>query len=634
MPDPEESPLPTPDEGQPTEIQEVPEPAAEDDSDWMELGSNGLPLCSVHKIDASSFCLIENCPFALNCVLCLKDHEQLRRLPEMNHSLALILNRNLADQLFNPKDFQELEFRQRIKDMILKVKLNFNRQCDSLESLFVERMETESHEFMLKKIRRFLDKARDEYNERKQSFSLLKELCSTFNDFLLLKKSDQVPTVRDELRLYESLMGQFNKTVDLSFKYLTNKICRTESEVTAAKESTQASKQSFSEEMKTTVKQPRSEAIPRHVTVQSVKCPPPEEHAKTVQTTPSVYMRETPTNGSRPQEQPGRTKLYKKKQFQIQSVEETSIEVRGVSPGPRKIKKTRVSYTTAEPPVPPRRKSVVKTIQSEHQPDREFTDFDFEQETVKSSRIDKGHRKKFSQMNFSGSRGRSRTPVRHSEHVVKNNEEYSELLRARQGPQDFDSLNFSNILKLENDMHFLRNHLFGKKVVFHRLYQASKDGFDVSTFHKKCDNRGPTLCLVRSKSNQRVFGGFAEQAWTPDLNDSSTENSIFKRSFLFTLKDRNILHLTGRNDSRALCYSEKRGPLFGKFNVLSGDRTYYTYDLCINLMVDGSKPNYSCSQVGTTFGPVHRPIQGFCSSFLAGDNYFEIDELEVFQVQF
>ena len=198
----------------------------------------------------------------------------------------------------------------------------------------------------------------------------------------------------------------------------------------------------------------------------------------------------------------------------------------------------------------------------------------------------------------------------------------------------FDSLNFSNILSEENDINFLRKNLFGRKAEFHRLYQSSRDGFYAQTFHKKCDNRGPTLCLIKSKTNDKVFGGFAEASWNEDLNQPDHDLPKFNKSFLFSLKDRNLFHLTGKNDNRALFYSPKRGPIFGKFNVVSNDKTYYTYDLCVNLKSDEKKASYSCSQIGMTYGPVHRPIENFDSTFLAGTNYFEIAELEVYQVKF
>ena len=42
-------------------------------------------------------------------------------------------------------------------------------------------------------------------------------------------------------------------------------------------------------------------------------------------------------------------------------------------------------------------------------------------------------------------------------------------------------------------------------------YHALDHGWNVSTFHEQCDNKGPTLSIVR-KDNY-VFGGFTERSW-------------------------------------------------------------------------------------------------------------------------
>ena len=44
------------------------------------------------------------------------------------------------------------------------------------------------------------------------------------------------------------------------------------------------------------------------------------------------------------------------------------------------------------------------------------------------------------------------------------------------------------------------------------LFRASRDGFASQTFHSKCDNKGPTITVV--KSGEYIFGGFTEQSWT------------------------------------------------------------------------------------------------------------------------
>jgi hypothetical protein len=44
------------------------------------------------------------------------------------------------------------------------------------------------------------------------------------------------------------------------------------------------------------------------------------------------------------------------------------------------------------------------------------------------------------------------------------------------------------------------------------LYSGRTHGWKVSTFHKFCDKKGPTLTVMRSKAG-RVFSGFTMQSW-------------------------------------------------------------------------------------------------------------------------
>ena len=47
------------------------------------------------------------------------------------------------------------------------------------------------------------------------------------------------------------------------------------------------------------------------------------------------------------------------------------------------------------------------------------------------------------------------------------------------------------------------------------LFRASRDGFATETFHSKCDNKGPTVTIVKSGNN--IFGGFTEISWDSKL---------------------------------------------------------------------------------------------------------------------
>ncbi|XP_022808133.1 BTB/POZ domain-containing adapter for CUL3-mediated RhoA degradation protein 3-like [Stylophora pistillata] len=43
------------------------------------------------------------------------------------------------------------------------------------------------------------------------------------------------------------------------------------------------------------------------------------------------------------------------------------------------------------------------------------------------------------------------------------------------------------------------------------LYRASRNGWAASNFHSCCDNKGPTVTVV--KSGNYIFGGYTEQSW-------------------------------------------------------------------------------------------------------------------------
>ena len=43
------------------------------------------------------------------------------------------------------------------------------------------------------------------------------------------------------------------------------------------------------------------------------------------------------------------------------------------------------------------------------------------------------------------------------------------------------------------------------------LYRASRNGWSASNFHSCCDNKGPTVTVV--KSGNYIFRGYTEQSW-------------------------------------------------------------------------------------------------------------------------
>ena len=50
-----------------------------------------------------------------------------------------------------------------------------------------------------------------------------------------------------------------------------------------------------------------------------------------------------------------------------------------------------------------------------------------------------------------------------------------------------------------------------KKFGWQLCYRASRDGWKGEDFHRKCDEVGPTVILVKCGTN--VFGGYTNQSW-------------------------------------------------------------------------------------------------------------------------
>ena len=44
------------------------------------------------------------------------------------------------------------------------------------------------------------------------------------------------------------------------------------------------------------------------------------------------------------------------------------------------------------------------------------------------------------------------------------------------------------------------------------LYCASRESWSAFNFHRRCDNKGPTVTVI--KSNNHIFGGYTEKNWS------------------------------------------------------------------------------------------------------------------------
>ena len=143
------------------------------------------------------------------------------------------------------------------------------------------------------------------------------------------------------------------------------------------------------------------------------------------------------------------------------------------------------------------------------------------------------------------------------------------------------------------------------------IYKMSEKGTNCKDFHKHCDNKGPTLILIKTNKN-KIFGGF-----TP-LNWKNSGGSIYDKSrqtFIFSL---NLKKKYDMIDEKrvAIQYKSGDGPVFGAhdFSLRSNMKSGQTYaNICCNFLKDNN--------LELTGGK-------------GSNEDYETEEFEVYQIQF
>ncbi|XP_062610576.1 interferon-induced protein 44-like isoform X2 [Saccostrea cucullata] len=100
----------------------------------------------------------------------------------------------------------------------------------------------------------------------------------------------------------------------------------------------------------------------------------------------------------------------------------------------------------------------------------------------------------------------------------------------------------------------------GNPCQFQLLYKASRDGLSAQTFHRLCDNKGPTVTVLQN-SIGNVFGGYLSSSW-------NSNNSMIKddNAFLFQLQRRYVTttqRVNVQTPETAACGVQSWGPTFG-----------------------------------------------------------------------
>jgi hypothetical protein len=150
---------------------------------------------------------------------------------------------------------------------------------------------------------------------------------------------------------------------------------------------------------------------------------------------------------------------------------------------------------------------------------------------------------------------------------------------------------------------------------FRLLYRGSRDGFEASTFHSRCNGHPNNVTLILS-TNNCIFGGYTPLAWS---SRASAVPDPSLTSFLFTIRNPHNLPaqiFRLRIADQAIYDYDYYGPVFG------GGNEIYIYDKC-------STSTSSSANLGTTYAN-NTGIDG--NQVLAGAQGFTVKEIEVFDL--
>ena len=147
--------------------------------------------------------------------------------------------------------------------------------------------------------------------------------------------------------------------------------------------------------------------------------------------------------------------------------------------------------------------------------------------------------------------------IRNRSVISVSNEELSNMEGARDNWRDgiIAGKGIFSFLK-ENDRKFIFDSLKQKvsKQIKNKLYSATEDGDTADVFHKKCDNKGPLLYLIKTTTDA-IFGIYISQSLSSDglTKRDSTQMVICPyKNFAITSKNNNATYH---------CYGDK-GPQF------------------------------------------------------------------------
>jgi len=196
---------------------------------------------------------------------------------------------------------------------------------------------------------------------------------------------------------------------------------------------------------------------------------------------------------------------------------------------------------------------------------------------------------------------------------LKNLEEF--IFNLKKEENNIFDLNKSSIVNNKEKLLRLKEWISenGKIKEINLLYRATNDGDNCKNFFEKCGNKGPTVSIIKTKNN-RIFGGFSTAEW----NDKKGAIRLYDKSaFLFSIDNMQKYEIL-KPEFAIECYPLENCLVYG--NNGDGAGLYLENNF---LQSTNSYENHKTR--------VYNVPSDYC---LTGQNKFEIEEVEVYQVKF
>ena len=143
------------------------------------------------------------------------------------------------------------------------------------------------------------------------------------------------------------------------------------------------------------------------------------------------------------------------------------------------------------------------------------------------------------------------------------------------------------------------------------LYKASRDGFESSIFHSKCNGVSATLTVIKSR-NSNIFGGFTSAEW------SGNAWKFDSTAYLFSL-------VNSYNVSVKMNVTQPNNAIYAhpyySVNFGGGHDLYCSYDQCYSYLGYSYQLPSFLTQYSTE-----------AQSFLGGSSNFQAVEIEVYWI--